>query len=64
MRAVFDTTVWVGAFRSRQATSGARLILNACVTGHVHAVLSRPVLHEAMEVLLRPALGLDAVDVL
>jgi len=64
MRVVFDTTVWVGAFRSRQATSGARLILDACMAGHIHAVLSRPVLHEAMEVLLRPALDLDATDVL
>lgn len=64
MRVVFDTTVWVGAFRSHQAASGARLILDACMQGHVHVVLSRPVLHEAVEVLLRPKLGLDAADVL
>jgi putative PIN family toxin of toxin-antitoxin system len=64
VRVVFDTTVWVAAFRSRQAASGARLIRDACVHGHVHPVLSRPVLHEAIEVLLRPELGLDAADVL
>jgi phosphoribosylaminoimidazole (AIR) synthetase len=31
VRVVFDTSVWVGAFRSRQAASGARLLLDACV---------------------------------
>lgn len=59
-----DTSVWVGAFRSRRASSGARLILEACLQGHVRLVLSREILHENMEVLLRPDLGLDAADVL
>lgn len=64
MRAVVDTTVWVGAFRSRRASSGARLILEACLHGHVQLVLSREVLSENLEVLLRPDLDLDAADVL
>jgi len=64
VRAVVDTTVWVGAFRSHRARSGARLILEACLHGHVQLVLSREVLRENVEVLLRPELGLDAADVL
>jgi putative PIN family toxin of toxin-antitoxin system len=64
VRAVVDTSVWVGAFRSRRATSGAQLVLDACLQGHVRLVLSREVLHENIEVLLRPDLALDAVDVL
>jgi len=63
IRAVFDTMVWVAALRNRRARSAARLILDACITGAVRIVLSRELLRENIEVLLRPKLGIAAEDV-
>jgi len=64
LRAVFDTTVWISAFRSRSATSASRLILLACLNGHVQIVTSREILHEHIEVLMRPVHWLPLEDVL
>jgi len=63
LRAVFDTTVWMSAFRSRSATSASRLILRACLNGHVQIVTSREILHESIEVLMRPLHRLPLEDV-
>jgi putative PIN family toxin of toxin-antitoxin system len=64
LRAVFDTTVWVSAFRSRTSTSASRLIMRACLGGHVQLVASREILHENIEVLMRPLHRLPIEDVL
>ncbi len=64
VRAVFDTTVWMSAFRSRTSTSASRLIMGACLNGHVELVLSREIIHENIEVLIRPQHRLPLEDVL
>jgi putative PIN family toxin of toxin-antitoxin system len=64
LRAVFDTTVWMSAFRSRTSTSASRLIMRACLSGHVQLVASREILHENIEVLMRPLHRLPLEDVL
>jgi len=64
LRAVFDTTVWMSAFRSRIPTSASRLIMRACLGGHVQLVVSREILHENVEVLMRPLHRLPLEDVL
>ncbi len=64
VRAVIDTTVLVSAFRSRSATSASRLILTACLNGHVQMVSSRQIIYENIEVLMRPLQRLPVEDVL
>ena len=64
VRAVIDTTVLVSAFRSRSATSASRLILTACLNGHVQMVSSREIIYENIEVLMRPLQRLPVEDVL
>lgn len=64
LRAVFDTTVWVSAFRSQSGTSASRLVLRACLNGHVQIVTSRDILRENIEVLMRPVHRLPLEDVL
>ncbi|MBC5798658.1 MAG: putative toxin-antitoxin system toxin component, PIN family [Candidatus Eremiobacteraeota bacterium] len=54
----------MSAFRSQSGTSASRLILRACLNGHVQIVTSRDILHENIEVLMRPMHHLPPADVL
>ena len=54
----------MSAFRSRSTTSASRLILRACLNGHVQIVTSREIVHENIEVLMRPLHRLPLEDVL